>query len=95
MMGEGTLFWSPAGQEEVFWLKVPVHDTKLVAVVEHVHHLSKASGRFALRVRALLNNGIKQLATAAELHDYVDKVLVLICCLRTEQACRCICCCIP
>ena len=72
------LVGTATGEKKVLWLEVSVHDTELMAMVQHVHHLAKYARRFALGVRAGFDDRIKQLATHAHLHDDMHKVLVFV-----------------
>lgn len=37
-------------KEEILWLQITVHDSQLMAVMQHVNHLSKAASSFSFTV---------------------------------------------
>jgi hypothetical protein len=67
-----------AQQQEVLGLDVPVHDPHGVARVHDLHDGAQQGRGGALRVLALGDDAVGELAAGAELHDEVDVVLVLV-----------------
>lgn len=65
-------------EKEVLWLEVPVNDSHGVASMDNLDNGSQERGCSSLGVVSFGNDAIEELAAGAELHDKMNRVLVLV-----------------
>ncbi|CAA0822938.1 Unknown protein [Striga hermonthica] len=67
-----------AEQQEILGLQIPMNNPHRMARVHNLHNSPEQGGGRTLRVVALCYDAVEELPTGAELHDEVDRVLVLV-----------------
>lgn len=65
-------------EKEVLWLEVPVNDSHGMASMNNLDNGSQERGCCSLGVVSFGNDAIEELATGAELHNKMNRVLVLV-----------------
>lgn len=65
-------------KQEIFRLKVPMHDPHKMTSMNHVDNLSKYRSSFTLRVTTLCSDAIKECTTQTQLHHQMHVLSILV-----------------